>query len=54
MDLAIGTGVLHVEEGDSVNPVNFTALPLPHVVLDVGPDDISIMYIEKGTLGILI
>tara|TARA_R100000995_G_C3482200_1_gene124617 strand:- start:824 stop:2386 length:1563 start_codon:yes stop_codon:yes gene_type:complete len=39
MDLAIGTGVLHVEEGDAVNPVNFTALPLPHVVLDVGPDD---------------
>ena len=39
MDLAIGTGVLHVEEGDSVNPINFTALPLPHVVLDVGPDD---------------
>ena len=27
MDLAIGTGVLHVEEGDSVNPINFTALP---------------------------
>tara|TARA_R110002020_G_scaffold188919_2_gene387767 strand:- start:303 stop:1889 length:1587 start_codon:yes stop_codon:yes gene_type:complete len=39
MDLAIGTGVLHVEEGDAINPVNFTALPLPHVVLDVGPDD---------------
>jgi len=39
MDLAIGTGVLHVEEGDSINPINFTALPLPHVVLDVGPDD---------------
>ena len=49
MDLAIGTGVLHVEEGDSVNPVNFTALPLPHVVLDVGPDDrIDHVYRGKG------
>ena len=39
MDLAVGTGVLCVEEGDSINPVNFTAIPLPHVVLDTGPDD---------------
>ena len=39
MDLAVGTGVLCVEEGDSINPINFTAIPLPHVVLDTGPDD---------------
>ena len=39
IDLAVGTGVLCVEEGDSINPVNFTAIPLPHVVLDTGPDD---------------
>lgn len=39
MDLAVGTGVLAVEEGDSVNPVVFSAIPLPHVVLDTGPDD---------------
>ena len=39
MDLAVGTGVLVCEEGDSVNPVNFSAIPLPHVVLDTGPDD---------------
>lgn len=39
MDLAVGTGVLAVEEGDAINPVNFSAIPLPHVVLDVGPDD---------------
>ncbi|BCV04220.1 MAG: hypothetical protein CM15mV81_250 [uncultured marine virus] len=46
--LAIGTGVLHVEEGDAVNPINFTALPLPHVVLDVGPDDrIDHVYRER-------
>ena len=39
MDLAVGTGVLHVAEGDAVHPVNFSAIPLPHVVLDTGPDD---------------
>ena len=39
MDLAVGTGVLCVEEGDAVNPVVFSAIPLPHVVLDTGPDD---------------
>jgi hypothetical protein len=39
MDLAVGTGVLAVEEGDSINPIIFSAIPLPHVVLDTGPDD---------------
>jgi Bacteriophage head to tail connecting protein len=39
MDLAVGTGVLAVEEGDSINPIIFSAVPLPHVVLDTGPDD---------------
>ncbi len=39
MDLAVGTGVLHVAEGDAVHPINFSAIPLPHVVLDTGPDD---------------
>lgn len=39
MDLAVGTGVLAVEEGDAINPVVFSAIPLPHVVLDTGPDD---------------
>ena len=39
MDLAVGTGVLCVEEGDALNPVVFSAVPLPHVVLDTGPDD---------------
>ena len=39
LDLAVGTGILCVEEGDSLNPVNFSAIPLPHVVLDTGPDD---------------
>lgn len=39
MDLAVGTGVLCVEEGDAINPIVFSAVPLPHVVLDTGPDD---------------
>ena len=39
MDLAVGTGVLCVDEGDAINPVVFSAIPLPHVVLDTGPDD---------------
>ena len=39
MDLAVGTGVLSVQEGDSVNPIIFSAIPLPQVVLDTGPDD---------------
>ena len=39
MDLAVGTGVLCVEEGDAINPIVFSAIPLPHVVLDTGPDD---------------
>lgn len=48
MDLAVGTGILCVEEGDSVNPINFTAIPLPHVVLDTGPDDkIDHVYRER-------
>ncbi len=38
MDLAIGTAVLLVEEGDSINPINFQAVPLPRVVLNNGPD----------------
>jgi len=39
MDLAVGTGVLCAMEGDAVSPVMFSAIPLPHVVLDTGPDD---------------
>ena len=48
MDLAVGTGILHVSEGDAINPVSFSAIPLPHVVLDVGPDDnIDHVYRER-------
>ena len=39
MDLAVGTGVMSIEEGDALNPVVFSAIPLPQVVLDTGPDD---------------
>lgn len=50
MDLAVGTGVLSVQEGDSVNPIVFSAIPLPQVVLDTGPDDTidHVFRIRKG------
>jgi len=38
MDLAIGTGVMLVEEGDAINPIKFTAVPLTRVCLNTGPD----------------
>lgn len=38
IDLALGTAVLLVEEGDAVNPIRFHSIPLPHVVLDTGPN----------------
>jgi len=37
MDLAVGTGVMLIEEGDAVNPIKFSAIPLPHVCLSNGP-----------------
>ena len=49
MDLAVGTGVLCATEGDAVNPVMFSAIPLPHVVLDTGPDDrVDHVYRERS------
>ena len=38
MDLAVGTGCMLVEEGDAVNPIKFTAVPLPKICLLNGPD----------------
>jgi len=38
MDLAIGTGIMLVEEGDAINPIKFTAVPLTRVCLNTGPD----------------
>ena len=37
MDLAVGTGCMLVEEGDAVNPIKFSAIPLPHLILNNGP-----------------
>ena len=39
LDVALGTGVLLVEEGDATNPVKFKAIPLPHVSMTSGHDD---------------
>ena len=51
MDLAVGTGVLVCEEGDAVHPVSFSAIPLPHVILDTGPDDkIDHVYRERKAI----
>ena len=52
LDLAVGTGVLLLEEGDAINPIRFSAIPLPHVTLDVGPDDsIDHIYRERYIRG---
>ena len=39
MDCAIGTGCLLIEEGDALNPIKFTAVPLPKIMLNNGPDN---------------
>jgi len=39
LDIALGTGVLLVEEGDAIQPIKFKAIPLPHVCLNSGYDD---------------
>jgi hypothetical protein len=39
LDLAVSTGCLYIDEGDALNPVMFTAIPLTQLVLDTGPDD---------------
>lgn len=39
LDIALGTACMRVDEGDALNPVVFTAVPLPQLSLDVGPDD---------------
>lgn len=51
LDLAVGTGVLACEEGDSIDPLSFSAIPLPQVVLDTGPDD-KIDHIFRERKGI--
>jgi hypothetical protein len=39
LDIALGTGILLVEEGDAINPIRFKAIPLPQAVLTSGHDD---------------
>ena len=39
LDIALGTGVLLIEEGDAVQPIRFKAIPLPQVCLTSGYDD---------------
>ena len=37
IDLAVGTAVLTIEEGDAVDPIRFTAVPQQQVLLSDGP-----------------
>ena len=39
LDIALGTGILLVEEGDAVQPIRFKAIPLPQVCITSGHDD---------------
>ena len=39
LDLGIGTGCLQITEGDALNPIMFTSIPLTQLYVDVGPDD---------------
>lgn len=39
IDVALGTACLEVNEGDALNPVVFTAVPLPELYIDTGVDD---------------
>ena len=47
MDLAVNFGVLVCEEGDAINPIRFSAIPLPHVILDTELMIVLIMSFEK-------
>jgi len=47
LDLAVGTGTLHVDEGDDIlHPIRCTAIPLSQLYIDVGPDD-SVDYVAR-------
>lgn len=37
-DLAVGTGIMHVTEGDSIDPIRFQAIPLTEIAIEDGPD----------------
>lgn len=39
LDLALGTACMQIDEGNALEPLKFTAIPLPQLYLDNGPDD---------------
>ena len=48
LDYCIGTGILVVEPGDAVTPVNFRAIPLTRCVLDTGPrGEIDALFVPE-------
>ena len=49
LDIALGTACIRVDEGDALNPVVFTAVPLPQLYLDCGPNDkLDSIYRERS------
>jgi hypothetical protein len=45
LDIALGTACIDVYEGDAINPVVFSAVPLPELAIDTGPmDDIGTFF----------
>lgn len=38
LDLAVGTAAMEIWDGNAVQPVNYTAVPLPELHIDDGPD----------------
>lgn len=48
MDLAVGTGILRVDEGDAVSPIVCRSIPLPRAALEQGPDgSVGAVFFER-------
>jgi hypothetical protein len=52
LDIALGTACIDVAEGDAVNPVIFSAVPLPELAIDTGPMDEIATYFRTRRLRI--
>lgn len=50
LDIALGTACMDVAEGDAVNPVIFSAVPLPELAIDTGPMDEIATYFRSRRL----
>jgi hypothetical protein len=50
IDIALGTACMEITEGDALHPVNFSAVPLSELALDVGFDDRLDDYFRTRTM----